>query len=119
MKMKLVILLVIISSITLASTAFAVPKGQTLVYTHTGDGTKIIFDGTVHSLVGVKCSDCHGSIFMSVNDAKKSNLVNGGPTKITMADIYAGKYCGACHNGKKSFAVKKDDKESCVRCHRK
>jgi c(7)-type cytochrome triheme protein len=36
-----------------------------------------------------------------------------GTVKITMDEIYAGKLCGACHNGKRSF----DAKSNCNRCH--
>lgn len=32
-----------------------------------------------------------------------------------MADMYAGKACGACHDGKKAFAAK----GGCMKCHKK
>ncbi len=35
-----------------------------------------------------------------------------GETKVTQADIEAGKKCGACHNGVDSFGT-----EKCLRCH--
>ncbi|MEJ2490849.1 MAG: cytochrome c3 family protein [Desulfuromonadales bacterium] len=36
-----------------------------------------------------------------------------GTVKITMEEIYAGRLCGVCHNGKRAF----DAKSNCARCH--
>jgi c(7)-type cytochrome triheme protein len=38
-----------------------------------------------------------------------------GTVKITMNDLYAGKYCGRCHDGKKAFQIL----ANCARCHHK
>jgi c(7)-type cytochrome triheme protein len=40
-------------------------------------------------------------------------MKKGGDT-MTMKDMEAGKFCGACHNGTKAFAVK-----DCAKCHKK
>jgi c(7)-type cytochrome triheme protein len=50
-----------------------------------------------------KCSDCHNGIFVA----------GKGSRRFTMADMEQGKSCGACHDGKTAFGVKKD----CGKCH--
>ncbi|MBF0540531.1 MAG: cytochrome C [Nitrospirae bacterium] len=99
-------------------TAFAVPKGKMLEFKHTKDGSKITFSGDIHAAAGLKCNDCHGKVFPSVGDAVKDVKANGGPMKIKMDDIFAGKYCGTCHNGTMAFAAAKDKKENCIKCHK-
>ena len=54
-----------------------------------------------------KCTDCHTKIFKM----KKSDL------KMTHATFSEGKYCGACHDGKKAYSAA--DKDSCGKCHKK
>jgi c(7)-type cytochrome triheme protein len=55
----------------------------------------------------LKCTDCHPKMFK----VKKSDI------KMTQADFAEGKYCGACHDGKKAFsAVAQAD---CAKCHKK
>ena len=51
------------------------------------------------------CKDCH-------NDGLFPKMKQG-TVKITMEQIYAGKLCGTCHNGKKAFEAK----GNCQRCH--
>ena len=99
------ILLVLLIGIAFVGSAFAVPSGKTVEYPG-GPSGKVIFDGKVHADKGLKCSDCHPKIF----PMKKG-------TKMTMADINAGKYCGACHNGEKTF--KSSDPANCEKCHKK
>jgi c(7)-type cytochrome triheme protein len=36
-----------------------------------------------------------------------------GTVTITMEQIYAGQFCGVCHNGQRAFEAKKN----CNRCH--
>ncbi len=83
----------------LAASAFAVGPGKTLEYQK---GGKVIFDGKVHS--AMKCNECHPALFK----------MKKGSAEMTMKDMEAGKYCGACHNGTKAFAIKECDK-----CHKK
>lgn len=47
------------------------------------------------------CNSCHNSIYKTA-----------GNKRTTMADMEKGKSCGACHNGKRSFAL-----SSCTSCH--
>ena len=55
----------------------------------------------------LKCTDCHTKIFK----------MKKGDSKMTQAAFAEGKYCGTCHNGKKSFSA--TDKASCGKCHKK
>lgn len=52
-----------------------------------------------------KCYVCHNSIFQ----------MKAGTTKITMAEILKGKYCGTCHNGQQAWATGFD---TCPKCHK-
>lgn len=58
------------------------------------------FNHESHAKIG--CKDCHTGIF----PMKK------GTSRITMEAIYQGRYCGACHNGKRAFAS-----SECGACH--
>ena len=52
----------------------------------------------------IPCTDCHTALFPMART-----------TKITMADINAGKQCGACHKAEsKAFAA-----TECTKCHKK
>jgi len=67
----------------------------------------VTFSGSEHKEAGLSCKDCHNSnVFPKMKQ---------GTVTITMAEIYAGKYCGVCHNGKRAFAPK----DNCTRCHAK
>jgi c(7)-type cytochrome triheme protein len=88
------------------SSAMAVPPGKTLEFKD-GETGKVVFDGKFHADKGLKCNDCHPKIFM----------MKKGTAKLTMADLNAGKYCGQCHNGTRSF--KTVDPANCARCHKK
>lgn len=61
----------------------------------------VIYKHSTHD-VKDKCAACHPRLF------KMKRFT----TKFTMDDITAGKYCGKCHDGKISFAVK-----MCDKCH--
>jgi c(7)-type cytochrome triheme protein len=52
-----------------------------------------------------KCYVCHDAIF----------VMKAGANPITMEAIQEGKFCGACHNGKRAFQATFD---TCPRCHR-
>lgn len=65
----------------------------------------VIFDGTTHKNAGLTCADCHNpGLFPKMKQ---------GTVKITMNDLYAGKYCGKCHDGKNGFMIR----SNCDRCH--
>lgn len=99
-----IIALSICFCLSLAATAFAVPGGKTIEFNSSPMG-RVLFDGEKHKQAGATCKECHtDGMFPTMKQ---------GSVKITMADIYDGKLCGACHNGKKAF----DAKANCARCH--
>lgn len=69
----------------------------------------VIFDHTKHTIdIGLKCNECHNDLFkMKIGDAESQ------PEQFTMEALYAGKFCGACHDGENAFA----SKTKCTRCH--
>ncbi len=98
------LVLSLLAAVMFAGSAFAVGPGKTLTWEDGAQG-KVTFDGKVHADKGLKCGDCHTKIVpMKKGDMK-------------MADINAGKYCGACHNGEKAF--KASDPANCAKCHKK
>lgn len=99
------VVLTLLVTIVFVGAAFAVSTGRTVEYAGGGAG-KVIFDGKVHSDKGLKCNDCHTKVF----------AMKKGTVKITMADMNAGKNCGACHNGTKAFSAK--DAANCGKCHK-
>ena|SRR5208283_4740003 len=105
MKKLFVLVLIVVVTIVMTATAFAVPPGKTVEFDGKGAG-KVIFDGKIHA-ASTKCAECHTKLF----PYKK-----GGVT-LTMNDMKAGKYCGACHNGTKAFDTKAP--ENCAKCHKK
>jgi len=70
---------------------------------------KVTFEAKVHADKGLKCPDCHAS--PKLFEMKK------GAAKLTMAAMNEGKFCGACHDGKKAFSVKAP--ADCAKCHKK
>ncbi len=66
----------------------------------------VLFSHQKHVKKGLQCTDCHVKIFQM----KKGQTTGGKP--MLMSDMNEGKQCGACHNGKKSFAT-----FECFKCH--
>jgi len=97
-----VIALTVLFSLT--GTGLAVSSGTVLEFDSSPMG-KVIFDGKVHKEAGAICKDCH-------NDQMFPKMKQG-TVKITMEEIYAGRLCGVCHDGKRAFAPA----ENCSRCH--
>ena len=85
-------------------TALAVSPGTVLEFKG-GPMGKVMFDGKVHKDAGAVCKECH-------NDQMFPKMKQG-TIKITMEEIYAGRLCGVCHNGKRAFAPA----GNCNRCH--
>jgi len=56
------------------------------------------------------CRVCHLDLGFSMRS---------GDTGITREQYLAGKYCGACHDGKTAFSVRSGDSSQCARCHMK
>jgi len=104
--MRIIAVVAMLVIIAFAGSALAVPPGKTVEFAGGGAG-KVVFDGKTHADKGAKCNDCHPSLFQ----------MKKGADKITMADINAGKFCGACHNGTKAF--KAGDAANCAKCHKK
>lgn len=75
---------------------FVVKNAHPVVFSHKAHCQK-------HKL---KCGDCHYRQNIFPQAAK--------PLGITMQDIYNGKACGKCHNGKIAFSPF----QNCARCHR-
>jgi c(7)-type cytochrome triheme protein len=107
MKKFFVLAIVVVVTLAMTVTAFAVPSGKTVEFDGKGAG-KVVFTGKVHADKGLKCADCHQSGLFKM---KK------GADAITMNDINAGKFCGHCHNGSKAFSAK--DAANCSKCHKK
>jgi len=87
------------------TTALAVGPGKNIEFSDGAAGS-VIFDGSTHQAAGLACKDCH--------TADLFPTMKKGTVKITMDELYAGKYCGKCHDGKSAFSSK-----SCDRCHYK
>lgn len=105
--MRSIMAAAVVCAVTLlsAGSAGAVGAGKKLEYRGSPQGV-VVFDGTAHKNAGLTCSDCHNpGMFPAMKQ---------GTVTITMNDLYAGKYCGRCHDGKKAFMIK----DNCTRCHR-
>jgi len=102
--MKNCLLILLVTSLFLAAPAGAVAPGLMLEFSNSPMG-KVLFDGAVHQAAGFSCQDCH-------NDWLFPKMKQGNTT-ITMAEIDAGRLCGACHNGVQAFAPE----GNCERCH--
>ncbi len=107
---KTVLFLTLILAVAFVGSAFA---SMNMLDFAGGSAGKVTFDGKMHNtkLGPGKCKECHPGLF----PMKKPGAE--GAAKITMADINAGKYCGACHDGTKAFSAK--DAANCGKCHKK
>jgi c(7)-type cytochrome triheme protein len=106
MKVKLLFLILLLAFVFMSNEGFAVPPGKTVEFKDGAVG-KVIFSGSIHAEKGLKCMDCHPKIF----PMKKTT------EELKMSDLNAGKYCGACHNGKRAFAT--NNPADCSKCHKK
>jgi len=105
--MKLAGILAVLATLVLSvGTAMAVPPGKTVEFA--APMGKVTFDGKVHADKGLQCANCH--VTPKLFEMKKSG------NKMPMAAMNEGKFCGACHDGKKAFSVK--DPANCARCHK-
>jgi c(7)-type cytochrome triheme protein len=81
-----------------------------ITYSDTKNLAPVIFSHESHQKAKLQCTDCHTKIFeMKKGAAKKDNK-----DALAMKNLKEGKYCGACHNGKKAFTVDGD----CTKCHK-
>lgn len=93
-----------VATVLLFSSAFAAPPGKVLEFSDSPMGT-VVFSGKIHKDAGVACAECHNNEMFP--------KYKQGSIDITMEDIYAGRLCGVCHNGKRAFAPA----GNCNRCH--
>ncbi len=100
-KIALLLSLLVFFAVT---SAVAVPPKKILTFDKSPMGP-VVFSGTIHKDAGIKCKECHNKEMFP--------KMKKGTVEIKMKEIYAGKYCGKCHNGDRAFAAKKN----CKRCH--
>ena len=67
----------------------------------------VIFEHKNHLDQGLECDSCHDDLF------EMETGVAEGNDDFTMASLYEGKYCGACHDGDMAFA----SNTRCTVCH--
>jgi c(7)-type cytochrome triheme protein len=101
-------------------TAFAVTDQGSCDRCHGGNmkpPKTVVFEQPVKSVVfehsrhvdqfSLPCSSCHERLFkMKIGESVKQ-------PDFTMAAMYQGKYCGACHDGASAFSLK----TRCAACH--
>ncbi|MFH7320847.1 c(7)-type cytochrome triheme domain-containing protein [Desulfurivibrio sp. D14AmB] len=99
----------LIALLALATTAGAVPPGQTVEYAGGGPG-KVIFDGQFHADQGLNCNACHAEVFPMQRGAT-----------ISMADHNDGKFCFDCHrvDGTAFPSSSCASSLNCDRCHKR
>lgn len=68
----------------------------------------VIFNHKTHTMeAGLDCDSCHDDLFEMEAGAAEQN------EDFTMATLYDGGYCGACHDGSTAFA----SNTRCTTCH--
>lgn len=86
---------------------------EILKFEKTGKMAPVNFPHAAHAKRNA-CKDCH-------EGEKPLFEQKRGEAGMKMADMYAGKNCGACHDGKDHGANKKvfAAKTACMKCHKK
>jgi c(7)-type cytochrome triheme protein len=79
--------------------------GGTIVFTKPVKA--VVFEHKFHIAQGLDCDSCHSGLFEMATGTAEGN------DDFTMASLYKGKYCGACHDGKTAFA----SNTRCTVCH--
>jgi len=108
---RALIISICILALMALSVAYAQQKkvgGGEINYEAKGTPGPVLFSHETHvNQYKAKCTDCHTKIFKMKKES----------SKMTQALFAEGKFCGACHDGKKAFsAVAKAD---CQKCHKK
>jgi c(7)-type cytochrome triheme protein len=68
----------------------------------------VVFYHKTHTMdAGLSCDMCHDTLFEMAAGAAEQKA------DFTMASLYKGKYCGACHDGQMAFA----SNTRCATCH--
>ncbi len=68
----------------------------------------VVFNHKGHVDMGLSCASCHDKAFEMRKGAAEES-----PEKFNMQALYAGKYCGVCHNGHIAYA----SDTRCTSCH--
>ena len=94
-----ILIILLMTSVVLArvgggDVVFTPKKGKGITFSH---------DFHVKD-VDLSCQKCHPGLYITKEKDKP----------VTMAEMYQGKSCGACHNGKDAFTAK----GNCSKCHR-
>jgi c(7)-type cytochrome triheme protein len=106
MKKLIVLAMTVVLTLAVASLGYSLKKD--VEFKAVGDEGKVVFSHENHTETkGMKCAECHPKLF---------KMKAGGDT-VTMAAMKEGKFCGACHDGKKAFDASAAD--SCPKCHKK
>lgn len=79
---------------------------ETIIFNHPVKA--VVFGHKEHVDLGLDCASCHDKAFEMRKGAAEEQ-----PHKFTMKALYAGKYCGVCHNGNIAFA----SDTRCTSCH--
>ena len=79
--------------------------GGTIIFTKPVKA--VVFEHKNHIDQGLECDSCHDELFEMETGAAEGN------DDFTMAALYEGKYCGACHDGDMAFA----SNTRCTVCH--
>jgi len=93
---------IVVMLMTVPVTADAGYKPPNLTFKNSQGVVVGTFSHDFHLQIYNKCRDCHTRLFPF-----------GNGKRMTMADMYAGKSCGACHDGKTAFNAN----GNCNRCH--
>lgn len=68
----------------------------------------VVFEHKIHTMdAGLECDSCHDELFEMERGAAEAK------DDFTMATLYKGGYCGACHDGSTAFA----SNTRCTACH--
>ena len=109
MKYWMIVTAILFSIMVFVGPSAAVAPDKAVEWEGKGAG-KVIFEGNVHNKNGLTCMTCHTKIFSKMGkDLPSAN--------ITMKAMYAGEFCGFCHNGVKAFSAK--EAVNCPKCHKK
>ena len=79
--------------------------GGTIIFTKPVKA--VVFEHKNHLAQGLDCDSCHSGLFEMATGTAEGN------EDFTMASLYKGKYCGACHDGSTAFA----SNTRCTVCH--
>ncbi len=80
-----------------------------IIFKNTRSFAPVTFSHSAHKQAGLECKACHNELF------KRKKGSTDVDNALNMKVLRKGKYCGACHNGKQAFSVRR----GCKKCHKK